>query len=116
MKFHFSINMLSLGQTFRTATQQKTTCRNIDENRIEQCFAAHCSQLSTILFSIVKPDSRPTIYCSILLTTMKNVASKTLLNPVELQTPNFLLCKDSLNKCSSLTIKLCDLQKIFLLE
>lgn len=55
-----------------------TTCCSVDENRIEQCFTAHfnCSQLRTILFSIVINNSGLTMSL-----TMKNVGGETLLNP-----------------------------------
>ena len=45
----------------------------------------HCSESSTMLFSIVTPDcglNQAQQYCSILLTTMNNVGSKALNNAV----------------------------------
>jgi hypothetical protein len=48
-----------------TAKNNQCWC-NADENRIEQCFAAHsCSQLSTIFNNIVTPDSCSTILFNI---------------------------------------------------
>ena len=51
--------------------------------------SAQCSQLSTILFSIVTPNSDSII----LLTIMNNVRSTTLFNLVKQQIQNFWLCK-----------------------
>ena len=48
----------------------------------------HCSQLSTILNNIVTPDSGSTI----LLTSVNNVGSKTLFNPVKQRARRFLPC------------------------
>ena len=41
-----------------------TTCFNVDENVIEKCLL-HCSQLSTIFFIIVTPDSKLTVLLNI---------------------------------------------------
>ena len=52
---------------FRLHGQKRSGCCNVDENRIEQCLAAHIvhMQLSTILNNIVTPDSGYNIvqYC-----------------------------------------------------
>jgi hypothetical protein len=53
----------------------------VDENKIEGCFAAHIvHSLSAILNNIVTSDSGSTI----LSTSVNNVGSKTLFNPVTL--------------------------------
>ena len=61
-------------------------------NRIEQCCAAHivqgCQQWLTTLLHAIQPQQ----YCSMLLTTVNNVGSTTLFNPVELQAHDFLPC------------------------
>jgi hypothetical protein len=53
-----------------------------DENRIEQCFAAHivhsCQQYWTILLHPIQAQQ----HCSILLTSVNNVGRKTLFSPV----------------------------------
>ena len=49
----------------------------------------HCSQLSTILNNIVTPDAGSTI----LLTSVNNVGSKTLFNPIEQWARRFLPCR-----------------------
>ena len=65
----------------------------VNENRIEQCFAAHivqcCQQYCSALLYLTQQ------YCPILLTTMNNVGSKTLFNPVFINTEqvdHFLPC------------------------
>ena len=54
-----------------------------DENNVNAVLPMHCSQMSTILFSIVTQDSDSTI----LLTPMSN--DKKLFNPVILQAQFF---------------------------
>ena len=55
---------------------------HVVENRLEQCFAAHivhsCQQYWTILLHPIQAQQ----YCSILLTSVNNVGSKTLFKPV----------------------------------
>ena len=70
----------------------------VDENRIEQCFAAHivqcCQQHCSALLHPIQAQQ----YCSVLLTTMNNVGSKTLFNPVFInpeQVDHFLPCTAS---------------------
>jgi hypothetical protein len=66
---------------------------NTDENRIEQCFAAHivhsCQQYWTILLHPIQAQQ----HCSILLTSVNNVGSKTLFSPVEQRARHFLPCR-----------------------
>jgi hypothetical protein len=50
-----------------------------------------CSQLSTMLNNIVTPDSGSTI----LLTSVNNVGSKTLFNPVKQQAHKFMRVNDN---------------------
>jgi hypothetical protein len=45
----------------------------------------HCSQLSTILNNIVTPDSGSTVLFNIVWTSVTNVGSATLFNPVKQQ-------------------------------
>jgi hypothetical protein len=63
--------------------RKRSGCCNTDENRIEQCFAAHivhgCQQYWTILLHPIQAQQ----YCSIVLTSVNNVGGKTLFNPVE---------------------------------
>jgi hypothetical protein len=66
----------------------------------------HCSQLSTILNNIVTPDSGSTI----LLTSVNNVGSKSLFNPVEQRARRFLPCSVGYLR---LTLFLYELTKIF---
>jgi hypothetical protein len=65
---------------------------NTDENRIEQCFAAHivhsCQQYWTIFLHPIQAQQ----HCSILLTSVNNVGSKTLFSPVEQWARRFLPC------------------------
>ena len=68
----------------------------VDENRIEQCFAAHivhsCQQYSSALLHLIQAQQ----HCSILATVQNNVGSKTLFNPVLINAPQvvqFLLCR-----------------------
>ena len=72
-----------------TGSLQHSGCCNIDENRIEQCFAAHivhsCQQYWTILLHPIQAQQ----YCSILLTSVNNVGSKTLFSPVEQRARRF---------------------------
>ncbi len=74
-------------------TAKKTNLFRLDENRIEQCFTAHivqcCQQYCSALLHLIQAQQ----YCSTLLTTMNNVGSKTLFNPVFInpeQVDNFL--------------------------
>jgi hypothetical protein len=73
-----------------------------DEMRIEQRFAAHivhsCQQYWTILLHPIQAKQ----YCSILLTSVNNVGSKTLFSPVEQRARRFFPCiaKGSLSKKS----------------
>ena len=73
--------------------KKSSTCCNVVMNRIEQCCAAHivqgCQQWLTTLLHAIQPQQ----YCSMLLTTINNVGSTTLFNPVELQAHDFLPCK-----------------------
>ena len=59
-------------------------------NRIEQCCAAHivqgCQQWLTTLLHAIQSQQ----YCSMLLTTVNNMGSTTLFNPVEMQAHDFL--------------------------
>ena len=48
----------------------------------------HCSQLSTILLHPIRAQQ----YCSILLTSVNNVGSKTLFNPVKQRAQRFYAC------------------------
>jgi hypothetical protein len=48
----------------------------------------HCSQLSTMLLHPIQAQQ----YCSILLTSVNNVGSKTLFNPVKQQSQHFYVC------------------------
>ena len=72
--------------------KKSSTCCNVVMNRIEQCCAAHivqgCQQWLTTLLHAIQPQQ----YCSMLLTTVNNVGSTTLLNPAELQAHDFLPC------------------------
>jgi hypothetical protein len=79
--------------------KKRSGCCNIDENRIEQCFAAHivhsCQQYWTVLlqdWTILLHPIQAQQYCSILLTSVNNVGSKTLFNPVEQRARRFLPC------------------------
>ena len=72
--------------------KKSSTCCNVVKNRIEQCCAAHivqgCQQWLTTLLHAIQSQQ----YCSMLLTTVNNVGSTTLFNPVELQAHDFLPC------------------------
>jgi hypothetical protein len=74
-----------------TAKKRSGWC-NIDENRTEQCFAAHivhsCQQYWTILLHPIQAQQ----HCSTLLTSVNNVGSKTLFSPVEQGARRFLPC------------------------
>ena len=73
--------------------KKSSTCCNVVMNRIEQCCAAHivqgCQQWLTTLLHAIQPQQ----YCSTLLTTVNNMGSTTLFNPVELQAHDFLPCR-----------------------
>jgi hypothetical protein len=56
-------------------------------------FCRHCSQLSTILNNIMLHPIQAQQYCSILLTSVNNMGSKTLFNPVELRDQSFFPCR-----------------------
>ena len=81
-------------RVFATTRKKRSGCCNTDENRIQQCFAAHivhsCQQYWTILLHPIQAQQ----YCSILLTSVNNVGSKTLFNPVEQRVRRFLPCSE----------------------
>ena len=68
--------------------KKQSTCCNVVQNRIEKCCVVHivqgCEQHCATLLHPIQPQQ----YCSILLKTMRNVGSTTLLNPVILKAQN----------------------------
>ena len=89
--------------------KKRSGCCNIDENRIEQCFAAHIVHSSYKQYLISKkrngnftPDSGSTI----LLTSVHNVGSKTLFNTSILLSSGLgVFCCVCTGQCMSLVIK-----------
>jgi hypothetical protein len=73
--------------------KKRSGCCNTDENRIEQCFAAHIVHSYQQYWTILLHPIQAQEYCSILLTSVNNVGSKTLFNPVEQQARRFLPCR-----------------------
>jgi hypothetical protein len=69
---------------------------NTDENRIEQCFAAHIVHSWQQYWRILLHPIQAQQYCAILLTSVNNVGSKTLFNPVKQRARRFLPCRGRL--------------------
>ena len=77
-------------------------------------YCPHCLRLSTMVNKILTRHSTSTVLnCSILLTTMNNMGSTTLFNPVELQAHDFLPCNKL--RSNEYSWKICSLFCLLLL-
>ena len=76
----------------------------------QYCSYSTCQQYCLALLHSIQTQQ----YFSMLLTTMNNVGSKTLLNPVELQAPNFFLCTIMLWYFSVTHVKISKLVAVYI--